>query len=96
METSILMQVSQEFQAFSAADGLTVVTLAILEGILSVDNSLVLAILVRTLPKEQQKKALMYGIFGAFFFCALLQVFLSDYWRSCPSWKTLPTSLSFL
>ena len=43
MENSILMQVSQEFQAFSAADGLTVVTLAILENILSVDNSLVAA-----------------------------------------------------
>ncbi len=81
METSILMQVSKEFQAFSAADGLTVVTLAILEGILSVDNSLVLAILVRTLPKEQQKKALMYGIFGAFFFRVVALVFAAHLMR---------------
>ena len=81
METSILMQVSQEFQTLSAADGLTVVTLAILEGILSVDNSLVLAILVRTLPKEQQKKALMYGIFGAFFFRVVALIFAAHLMR---------------
>jgi len=81
METSILMQVSQEFQALGGADALAIATLAILEGILSVDNSLVLAILVRTLPKEQQKKALMYGIFGAFFFRALALVFAAHLMR---------------
>ena len=42
--------------------------LTFLEGILSVDNALVLAILARHLPKEQQKKALTYGLFGAFAF----------------------------
>jgi len=78
MEISVLMQVSQELHAFSGADGLAIATLAILEGILSVDNSLVLAILVRTLPKEQQKKALMYGIFGAFFFRVLALVFAAQ------------------
>ena len=81
METSILIQAGQEFQALSGADGLAVVTLAILEGILSVDNSLVLAILVRTLPKEQQKKALMYGIFGAFFFRVVALVFAAHLMR---------------
>jgi len=75
MENSVLMQVAQEFQAFGGADVLAIATLAILEGILSVDNSLVLAILVRTLPKDQQKKALVYGIFGAFFFRVLALVF---------------------
>ncbi len=35
---------------------------------LSADNALVLAILVLGLPKEQQRKALRYGILGAFFF----------------------------
>jgi YkoY family integral membrane protein len=75
METSLMMQLSLEFQALSGADGLAVLTLAILEGVLSVDNSLVLAILVRTLPKAQQKKALMYGIFGAFFFRVVALVF---------------------
>jgi len=75
MENSILMQLALEFQSLSGADGLAVLTLAILEGILSVDNSLVLAILVRTLPQEQRKKALMYGIFGAFFFRVVALVF---------------------
>ena len=81
METSILMQLSQEIQTFGGADVLAIATLVILEGILSVDNSLVLAILVRTLPKEQQKKALMYGIFGAFFFRVLALVFAAHLMR---------------
>ena len=45
------------------------------------DNSLVLAILVRTLPKKQQKKALMYGIFGAFFFRIVALVFAAHLMR---------------
>jgi len=81
METSLLMQLTQEFQALSGADALAVFTLAILEGILSDDNSLVLAILVRTLPKEQQKKALMYGIVGAFFFRVVALVFAAHLMR---------------
>jgi YkoY family integral membrane protein len=43
-------------------------TLIILEGLLSADNALVLAVMVRHLPKEQQKKALFYGIIGAYVF----------------------------
>ncbi len=81
METSLLLQVSQEFQALSGADGLAVFTLAVLEGILSVDNSLVLAILVRTLPKQEQKRALIYGIAGAFFFRVLALVFAAHMMR---------------
>jgi YkoY family integral membrane protein len=45
---------------------LIVGTLIILEGLLSADNALVLALLVRHLPQDQQKKALQYGLFGAF------------------------------
>jgi YkoY family integral membrane protein len=41
-------------------------TLVLLEGLLSADNALVLAILVKHLPKEQRKKALLYGLVGAF------------------------------
>lgn len=81
VETSILTQVISEFQALGGADTLAIATLAVLEGILSVDNSLVLAILVRTLPKEQQKKALMYGIFGAFFFRVVALVFAAHLMR---------------
>ncbi|SFL09343.1 integral membrane protein, YkoY family [Paenibacillus sp. 1_12] len=43
-------------------------TLILLEGLLSADNALVLAVMVRHLPKEQQKKALFYGIIGAYVF----------------------------
>lgn len=43
-------------------------SLVVLEGLLSADNALVLAIMVKHLPKEQQKKALFYGILGAYLF----------------------------
>ncbi|TFE22829.1 DUF475 domain-containing protein [Cohnella luojiensis] len=43
-------------------------TLVILEGLLSADNALVLAVMVRHLPKDQQKKALFYGLIGAYVF----------------------------
>lgn len=43
--------------------------LIILEGLLSCDNALVLAVVVSRLPtKDQQRKALFYGILGAYFF----------------------------
>ena len=51
-----------------ASDFITVALLVILEGLLSADNALVLAILVLGLPKKEQRKALRYGILGAFFF----------------------------
>jgi YkoY family integral membrane protein len=41
-------------------------TLVLLEGLLSADNALVLALLVRHLPKKQQHSALLYGLVGAF------------------------------
>jgi YkoY family integral membrane protein len=50
------------------ADFLTIGLLVVLEGLLSADNALVLAILVLGLPKHEQRKALRYGILGAFFF----------------------------
>jgi YkoY family integral membrane protein len=42
--------------------------LVILEGLLSADNALVLAVIVQHLPPKQQKKALHFGIWGAFVF----------------------------
>jgi YkoY family integral membrane protein len=42
--------------------------LVLLEGALSIDNALVLGLLAKRLPKEQQKKALTYGLVGAFVF----------------------------
>ena len=63
------------------SDVLTIGLLVLLEGLLSADNALVLAVLVLGLPKEEQKKALRYGILGAFFFRAvatLLAVYLIE------------------
>jgi YkoY family integral membrane protein len=59
---------------FEWPDVITIVLLVLLEGLLSADNALVLAVLVLGLPKEQQKQALRYGILGAFFFRALATV----------------------
>src|SRR6266436_6450003 len=62
-----------------ASDLLTVALLVGLEGLLSADNAMVLAVLVLGLPKAQQRKALRYGIVGAFGFRAiatLLAVYL--------------------
>ena len=71
----LIAEITREIYSLQPVDALTVLTLAALEGILSVDNSLVLAILVRSLPKEQQKKALAYGIIGAFVFRILALIF---------------------
>jgi len=49
-------------------------TLIVLEGLLSADNALVLAVLVKHLPKKKQKKALLYGIAGAFVFRFIMLV----------------------
>lgn len=57
------------------SDFLTIALLVLLEGLLSIDNALVLAILVMGLPKRQQKPALRYGILGAFGFRILATVF---------------------
>jgi YkoY family integral membrane protein len=43
-------------------------TLVFLEGLLGVDNALVLAMMVRHLPRSRQRRALRYGIVGAFAF----------------------------
>ena len=61
-----------------------IATLVVLEGLLSADNALVLAVMVRHLPKQQQKRALRYGIWGAFLFRAIAVVIagqLIRYWQ---------------
>jgi YkoY family integral membrane protein len=50
------------------SDLLTVALLVALEGLLSADNAMVLAVIVLGLPKKDQHKALRYGILGAFAF----------------------------
>ena len=51
-----------------ASDFITIAALIALEGLLSADNAMVLAVLVLGLPKAQQRPALRYGIVGAFVF----------------------------
>jgi len=51
---------------FAPSDILTILILVVLEGLLSGDNALVLAVLVLPLPEHQRRKALQYGIIGAF------------------------------
>jgi len=61
------------------ADLATVAALVALEAFLSVDNAMVLAVLVLGLPKTRQRKALRYGLVGAFAFrgiATLLAVYL--------------------
>jgi len=53
-------------QTFQLGDVWTVSFLVLLEALLSADNALVLAIMVRHLPKNLQRKALLYGLGGAF------------------------------
>jgi YkoY family integral membrane protein len=57
--------------------------LIVLEGLLSADNALVLAVMVRHLPPDQRKRALRYGIWGAFVFRLIAVIFASillDFW----------------
>ena len=76
---SIFQGLAASYGAFFSLDALISVitnpvslgiigTLILLEGLLSADNALVLAVMVRSLPKNQQRKALFYGIWGAYIF----------------------------
>ena len=64
---------------FQLSDLLTVGLLVLLEGLLSADNALVVAVMILGLPRRQQKQALRYGLVGAFVFrtiATLLAVYL--------------------
>lgn len=61
------------------ADFITIAALVALEGLLSADNALVMAIMVLGLPRSQHRKALQYGLVGGFFMrfaATLLAVYL--------------------
>jgi len=55
-------------QTFQTSDIAVVGFLVLLEALLSADNALIMAIMVRHLPKPDQKRALFYGLGGAFLF----------------------------
>lgn len=63
----------------TGGDLVTIGLLIALEGVLSADNALVIAIMVLGLPQGQHKKALHYGLVGAFTFrvaATLLAIYL--------------------
>lgn len=73
MELSILLEY-----------GWVLLLLIAIEGLLAADNALVLAIMVKHLPEEQRKKALFYGLLGAFVFrfASLFAIsFLVNVWQ---------------
>lgn len=53
-------------QTFQTSDLASIAALVLLEGLLSADNALVLAVMVRHLPKDERQRALLYGLGGAF------------------------------
>lgn len=55
-------------QTFDWPDMAVIGLLVLLEGVLSIDNALVLGLLAKRLPRHQRAKALSYGIIGAFVF----------------------------
>ncbi len=64
--------------------GWVLLVLVGLEGLLAADNALVLAIMVKHLPEEKRKKALFYGLAGAFVFrfaSLFIISFLVDVWQ---------------
>lgn len=60
-----------------------ILSLVVMEGLLSADNALVLAVLVQHLPEEKRKKALLYGLIGAYVFRFIfigIGVYLVKFW----------------
>lgn len=73
MEISILLEY-----------GWVLLVLIALEGLLAADNALVLAIMVKHLPEKERRRALFYGLAGAFVFrfaSLFLISFLVDVWQ---------------
>jgi YkoY family integral membrane protein len=70
-------------QTFEPHDLIVIAFLALLEGVLSIDNALVLGLLARRLPERLRPRALSYGLIGAFVF-RILAIILAGYllhWR---------------
>lgn len=63
--------------------GWVLLVLVVLEGLLAADNAVVMAVMVKHLPRVQQKKALFYGLIGAFvlrFGALFLITILVNWW----------------
>ena len=72
-----IMVLWQDILAHPAKSFTIILNLILIESLLSVDNAAVLATMVMDLPAEQRKKALKYGIWGAYFFRGLAMIFAS-------------------
>src|SRR5688572_17753631 len=75
-------------QRAEGSDIAVVLLLIVLEGVLSIDNALVLGLLAKRLPKHQQKRALTYGLVGAFVF-RLIAIFTATILIKLPIMKLL-------
>ena len=60
---------------FETVDIAVFFTLLLLEGVLSFDNAAILAAMVRKLPEHQRRKALLYGLGGAYVFRTIAILF---------------------
>jgi YkoY family integral membrane protein len=72
-----------QLDAFDASDPLAVAVVVVLACLLSCDNAVVLALLVRDLPRPQQARALTYGLIGAYVFrvvALILAVWIMSKW----------------
>jgi len=65
-------------QSFALPDLGIVAFLVLLEGLLSADNAVILAVMVRHVPEAERKKVLFYGLAGAFVF-RLIAILLATY-----------------
>lgn len=64
--------------------GWVLLLLIALEGLLAADNALVIAVMVKHLPEDERKRALFYGLGGAFFFrfgSLFLISFIAGVWQ---------------
>ena len=75
-------------QTFETHDLAIIALLVVLEGVLSIDNALVLGLLAKRLPKHQQKRALTYGLVGAFVF-RLLAIAMASILLKAPIFKLI-------
>jgi YkoY family integral membrane protein len=67
---TVFASVTEFFQSqtFTTQDLAVVLLLTVLEGVLSIDNALVLGLLAKRLPKHQQGNALTFGLIAAIVF----------------------------
>lgn len=84
----LLSSVEMLGQRVEVADIGVIGVLIVLEGVLSIDNALVLGLLAKRLPKHQQRRALTYGLVGAFVF-RLIAIFMATLLLKLPFMKLL-------